>query len=215
VFTFQVSSFDVMAENVHTNFVDCIACHPTDREVCATGSRDSSIFIWKVDFVHSCSSCLFRYLGHNHWILSLDWMQTGYTLLSSSMSSDIHVWHIPFESNCKQHSVPQSAIDAAFSAKAEKSYDAKSGSPVKDQALLHHGIVRGSLHPEVTEHTTFSLTLQDACDFSEFDGARIFMEREEREITLPSFAVLERSALGTSLAMRYVSVLVLFFFAEG
>jgi WD40 repeat protein len=215
VFTFQVSSFDVMAENVHTNFVDCIACHPTDREVCATGSRDSSIFIWKVDFVHSCSSCLFRYLGHNHWILSLDWMQTGYTLLSSSMSSDIHVWHIPLESNCKQHSVPQSAIDAAFSAKAEKSYDAKSGSPVKDQALLHHGIVRGSLHPEVTEHTTFSLTLQDACDFSEFDGARIFMEREEREITLPSFAVLERSALGTSLAMRYVSVLVLFFFAEG
>jgi WD40 repeat protein len=176
-FTFQVSSFEVKAENVHTNFVKCIACHPVDTGVCATGSRDSSIIVWKVDFVSSTSVCMFRYVGHNHWILSLDWMPVGYTILSSSMSSAVHVWRVPWEEYV-QIKIGSNESSGDFQA---------------DQLLMHGTVDRNQLtDPKISRlrngDDTHVIVDGDDDDFSEFDGARIFMEREEKEIAKVSIA---------------------------
>jgi WD40 repeat protein len=193
-FTFKVVSFEVVADNVHTNFVDCIACHPIDKAICATGSRDTSIFVWKVDFQNSSSTCLFRYLGHRHWILSLDWMHEGYTILSSSMSSAIHIWRVPYEQHCEKSYRNSTLFPATTVIPDETGRD---DSIRVDTASNCHAV---SPTRPLLQMRSFNLT-HDSDDFSEFDFVRMFIEREEREITLGSF-IVSSSALESGFASK-------------
>lgn len=196
VFTFKVVSFDVLAENVHTNFVDCIACHPLDKAICATGSRDASIFVWKVDSDKSCSVCIYRYLGHRHWILSLDWMTQGYTILSSSMSSAIHVWRVPYEDHFEQ----LNSKAATLSVTSVKNQDGLGKDNVTGgDTVSKRNVMSGKLPILQTNSLSFNST-DDSNEFSEFDAVRMFIEREERQLASGSF-VVSSSAQGSDLAL--------------
>jgi WD40 repeat protein len=189
VFTFQVASFAVSAQNVHTNFVDCISCHPIDKVVFATGSRDTSIFVWKLDFVNCSSICTFQYLGHRHWVLSLDWMHVGYSILSSSKSSAVHVWRVPYEQH--QLELPSSTqepfIESLSNALQGKNTDHSTPSSTdNDSPKLF--FVQSNRPSAVRESLCVTTASQETNDFSEFDGVRVFMEREEKEITQVSSA---------------------------
>lgn len=178
VFTFQVASFEVMAQNVHTNFVDCVACHPCDKEIFATGSRDTTILVWKVDFKNSGSQCIFQYVGHQHWVISLDWLQHGYTLLSSSKSSAIHVWRVPFEQDlCRAIQSNESVTGIPLEISSERIEECSVTDKAEHISLKQDLSVGGSF---------LSVDTETHDDFSEFDGVRMFIEREEKEITQPS-----------------------------
>lgn len=190
VFTFRVVSFDVLADNLHTNFVDCIACHPSDNSICATGSRDASIFVWKVDFVNSSSICLFRYLGHSHWILSLDWLQAGYTILSSSMSSAIHIWRVPYEHHVEQPIEQRALNDAVQTASSMTQNEGECDDLIGDGVSSRLSNRKFTSGISVVQNSDpFPISTYDSDEFSEFDGVRMFIEREEREITLGSYTL--------------------------
>ena len=212
VFTFQVVSFDVLANNVHTNFVDCVACHPIDNAICATGSRDTSVFVWKIDFTNCSSRCMFRYLGHSHWILSLDWMTNDYSLLSSSMSSAIHVWRVPYERDYRHSDVlTETVVDAPS---VYKQTTSSSSSASREKSSEEAIIVESSRYIAVQQSHQFPCTTHDAADFSEFDDVRMFIEREEREalqgVNQTSLAD-EVAPLKLNSGCLFCSVLILFF----
>jgi WD40 repeat protein len=167
-----------MARNVHTNFVDCVACHPCDKEIFATGSRDTTILVWKVDFKNSGSQCIFQYVGHQHWVISLDWLQHGYTLLSSSKSSAIHVWRVPFEQDlCQAIQSNESVIGIPLEMSSERIEECSVPDKTEYISLKQDLSVGGSF---------LSVDAETHDEFSEFDGVRMFIEREEKEITQPS-----------------------------
>jgi WD40 repeat protein len=78
------------AMEAHLTRVTCVACHPIDNRLVATGSDDRTIRLWAI----GKATCIQTLRGHTQGIASIDFTPDGTSLVSASIDGTIRIWNL-------------------------------------------------------------------------------------------------------------------------